>query len=42
MGYCISIGDINKILKEWLKENVIYAPKLLKGSDTFSETDIIR
>ena len=42
MGYKLSLENLNSVLKELSKEYKIYAPKVLEGKGTFSDTDIVR
>lgn len=42
MGYKISLEDMNVALKELSKDYMIYAPKIFKGGDRFSDVDRIR
>ncbi|GAB6167817.1 anaerobic sulfite reductase subunit AsrA [Clostridium carnis] len=42
MGYKFNIQDLNLALLELSKEYKIYAPKVLEGKGTFSDTDIVR
>ena len=42
MGYKLNLENFNIALKELSKEYKIYAPKVLEGKGTFSDTDIVR
>lgn len=42
MGFSMNTYDFNMVLKELKKKYKIYAPKLLKGKGTFSDTDMVR
>ncbi|SUY48082.1 anaerobic sulfite reductase subunit A [Clostridium putrefaciens] len=42
MGYKINKEDFDKVLQEISKEYKIFAPKVLKGKGTFSDTDSIK
>ncbi|MBU3196654.1 anaerobic sulfite reductase subunit AsrA [Clostridium algidicarnis] len=42
MGYKINKEDFDKVLQEVSKEYKIFAPKVLKGKGTFSDTDSIK
>lgn len=42
MGFSMNIHDFNIVLKELKKQYKIYAPKLLIGKGTFSDTDMVR
>lgn len=42
MGYKLNLENLNVALKELSKQYRIFAPKVLKGEGTFSDTDIIR
>ncbi|WLF68652.1 anaerobic sulfite reductase subunit AsrA [Clostridium septicum] len=42
MGYKLNLENLNIALRELSKEYKIYAPKVLEGKGTFSDTDIVR
>lgn len=42
MGFLMNTYDFNIVLKELKKQYKIYAPKLLEGKGTFSDTDMVR
>lgn len=42
MGYCLTPEGMDGLLEEWAKKYTVYAPKLFPGSNTFSDTDIVR
>jgi anaerobic sulfite reductase subunit A len=42
MGYTLSINSMNKIISEWSKEYIIYAPKVFKDGATFSDVNLIK
>jgi len=42
MGYCLDKDGFNQVLSEWSKEYAVYAPKLFKDGNSFSDTDRIR
>lgn len=42
MGYRLKVEEFNKGLQELSKKYKIYAPKVLEGKGTFSDTDIVR
>lgn len=42
MGYKLKVEEFNKGLQELAKKYKIYAPKVLEGKGTFSDTDIVR
>ncbi len=42
MGYQLSKDDFNAIIQKLSDEYLFYAPKLLKGKGTFSDTDLVR
>ena len=42
MGYKLDKSELQKLLDHLKKDYIIYAPKIFKGSGTFSDTDIVR
>ncbi len=42
MGYRISVNEFNSLIEKFSDEYLFYAPKLLKGKGTFSDTDLVR
>ncbi|MEG1287469.1 MAG: anaerobic sulfite reductase subunit AsrA [Clostridium sp.] len=42
MGYKLNLENLNVALKELSKKYRIFAPKVLEGEGTFSDTDIVR
>lgn len=42
MGYRLTPADMNKVIEEWAKTHVVYAPKNFRGQGAFSDTDCIR
>ncbi|GKX67994.1 anaerobic sulfite reductase subunit AsrA [Inconstantimicrobium mannanitabidum] len=42
MGFKLKVEDFNEFLEEVSKDYKVYAPKVLKGKGTFSDTDVVR
>ncbi|GLC29550.1 anaerobic sulfite reductase subunit AsrA [Clostridium omnivorum] len=42
MGFKLTVEDYNKFLSAVSKDYKVYAPKVLKGKGTFSDTDVVR
>lgn len=42
MGYLLNADGMNAVIKELSEKYVLYAPKVFKGADTFSNVDSIR
>ena len=42
MGYVLTKNEFNKVLLSLKENNKIFAPKVLEGKGTFSDTDIVR
>lgn len=41
MGYLLGLKEINEVLRQWNKNFVIYAPKLILDGGAFSDTDSV-
>lgn len=41
MGYRMTPAKMNRILKEWAKSHLVYAPMTMKGKGAFSDTDCV-
>lgn len=41
MGYLLGLKEINEVLRQWNKNFVIYAPKLIPDGGAFSDTDSV-
>ena len=41
MGYILNSKEVNEVFRQWKKDSVIYAPKLLKNGGAFSDTDSV-
>ncbi len=42
MGYCLSTQNMNKVILDWSKDYLIYAPKTFVGGHCFSDKDLVR
>ncbi len=42
MGFSLTPAKMNRILKEWSRDNIIFAPKTMPGYGAFSDTDCVR
>jgi anaerobic sulfite reductase subunit A len=42
VGYRLQPAKLDNVLREWAKDNVLLAPKTLKGHGAFSDTDSVR
>lgn len=42
MGFKLKVEDFNEFLAEVSKDYKVYAPKVLEGKGTFSDTDVVR
>ncbi len=42
MGYRLTRSKMNRILEEWGKSRVVYAPRRFQGKGAFSDTDCVR
>jgi len=41
MGYILNSKEVSEVFRQWKKDSVIYAPKLLKNGGAFSDTDSV-